>query len=135
MPNGMCFTEAAVAQASRKHFPSGLYRDEEGQARVFAKRFTFAGMFNAAFHQLRQNAGPAVSLYLRLLEVFSELAPLMRTEEQKEVLRLHSAMVHETCREKVSQSRDLHAAEIRYAEIENYFRESEAETSPSADRD
>ncbi len=111
------YLAAALAQASQKQFPSGLYRDEDKTPRVFARRFTFAGMFDAAFRQIRQNAAGSVAVYLRLLEVFGELAPLMRTEEQEDILQAHAEMVFGTCQRHVHEQRDLDQAQARYSKI------------------
>ncbi len=111
------YLAAALAQAAQKQFPSGMYRDTDGVARVFARRFTFAGMFDAAFHQIRQNSAGAVALYLRMLEVFCDLVPLMRTEEQQEALEVHAEMVFNACQRQVAEQRDLDKANARYSDI------------------
>ena len=111
------YLTAALAQASQKQFPSGMYRDPDGVARVFARRFTFAGMFDAAFHQIRQNAQGSVALYLRMLEAFSDLTPLMRTEEQQGALEVHAEMVFHACQRQIEEQRDLDKANSRYSKI------------------
>lgn len=113
------YLTAALAQASQRQFHSGLYRDEDGDPRVFAKYFTFAGMFNAAFHQIRQNSRSSMAVQLRLLEAFGQLAPLMRSAEQKNALAFHGELVYESCKKNFQDPADLDEARSRYLPIQD----------------
>lgn len=115
---------AILAKAAGKRFPVGVYSDEEGTHRVLARTFTFSGMFDAAFYQIRQNCMTSVAVNLRLLEVFAELAPLMRTDEQKTALRRHADMVHRSCRRNFQEPNDRDAAAARYTAVLQYFDEA-----------
>ena len=112
------YLAAAIGRAASKQFPSGLYRDDEGSARVFACSFSFRGLCDAAFLQIRQNSRSSVSVHLRMLEVLDRLAPLVSRSERIESLRHHADLVYKSCRVNFTDQSDIEDASLRYAEVQ-----------------
>lgn len=65
---------AALCALSRRQMPSREREDKEGRLRVIADTSTFEGIFDAAFHQIRQYSKTSVAVTIRLLETLEVLA-------------------------------------------------------------
>ncbi|MFC2187056.1 DUF2254 domain-containing protein [Fulvivirgaceae bacterium LMO-SS25] len=97
---------SALSVIALRQFPPNNYMDSDEQLRVIAKPFSFTGMFNTAFDQIRQNGNNTEAVCVRLLQVFEKLAPIMITKEQKDVIALHAKMVHSASEKNFSEYRD-----------------------------
>lgn len=63
----------AIASLLNRDFPPEYRFDEEGNLRLQLKQFTFKGMLDAAFNQIRQYSANNVAVALVLLETLSTL--------------------------------------------------------------
>ncbi|MDX1442606.1 MAG: DUF2254 domain-containing protein [Gammaproteobacteria bacterium] len=67
---------AMLADLARRQLPSRYLRDKNGRRRVVGNPFTYAGMVDAAFDQLRQQADGNAAVMFRILEVLTRLGEL-----------------------------------------------------------
>jgi uncharacterized membrane protein len=86
---------AGLAELARDPLPSPLRYDARGTLRVVTRAFSFSGLVDAAFDQVRQHAGRDLAVTLRLLETLSALGPRLRSEEQRRAVRRQARLVYE----------------------------------------
>ncbi len=98
-------------------FPSPYRLDDQGVVRIIAIRPDFSGIADAAFNQLRQFGSRVPAVAIRMLEAIASLIPFVRTEEQKEVLMRHAAMIRRAARQETDESEDLADIQQRYREL------------------
>ena len=63
----------ALAFLSSRRIPSKFIRDEEGKRRIITVPYTYDGIVNAAFNQIRQHARTNTAITIRLLETIKNL--------------------------------------------------------------
>lgn len=107
-----------ISLIAGRELPPGLRRDAGGVARVSVPVFTFEGVADAAFHQIRQHGERSVAVLIRLLEIIAGVGPRLRTEEQRRVLRRHAELIHAQAQLHGSGRLESDLADIRtrYAE-------------------
>lgn len=83
----------ALARAMARQLPCAVRRDGQGTLRVVGDQTGFDGLFDAAFHQIRQagQGQPAVIIYL--LGAVARLAEHARTPEQAKALSRHADLM------------------------------------------
>ncbi len=74
-------------------FPSKYRYDTEGTLRVIVKPFTYEGVFDAAFNQIRQFGHSIPSVAVRLMEAFIVIDKFTKNQQQKDVLKKHVRMI------------------------------------------
>jgi uncharacterized membrane protein len=86
---------ATLCQLNTRKMPATHRYDQHNRLRVIAKTFTFAGMLDAAFNMIRQNAYavPAVSIHL-LETIATVLAQTHRIEDREALLRQAAMVAH-----------------------------------------
>ena len=115
---------SALYCAAHRVMPSAYRLDEHHRLRVVLQPITFAGMVDAAFNQIRQNAASSAAVTIRLLEVLAVVAAGTRRERDRAVLRRHADMVARGARAGISEENDLAAVIERYDEVCNALQES-----------
>jgi uncharacterized membrane protein len=86
---------AGLAELAHDPLPSPLRYDARGRLRVVTRAFSFSGLVDAAFDQVRQHASRDLAVTLRLLETLSGLGPRLRSEEQRRAVRRQARLVYE----------------------------------------
>jgi uncharacterized membrane protein len=105
---------AALCHLNSRHAPPRHRRDQEGRIRLILDTYTYEGMVDAAFDQIRQNAAGSVSVCIHLLEVLRTVAATTRTPEQRRVLRQHVEMVHRAGLPAAQEQKDRDDLEERF---------------------
>lgn len=105
---------AILCQVSRRHFPPTKLGDEAGRLRVVVKGNDFEGFADAAFNQIRQNAGTNPAVLIRLLDGIVRVAEVTRTDEQRSVLERHADLVLAEGRRSFAEPQDVAVLERRY---------------------
>ncbi len=108
---------SALSIIALRQFPPNIYMDNEEQLRVIAKPFSFTGMFNTAFDQIRQNGSSTEAICIRLLQVFEKMGQILITDEQKETLTIHAKMVHNASGKYFGEARDKEIANEIYKRV------------------
>jgi uncharacterized membrane protein len=114
-----------LSKLARKKIPGPFYFDEDGNMRVIVKPVTFSGAVDAAFNQIRQNAGTVPAVSIRLLEAIKAIAKQAQQEEHRKVLVHHAEMVYQACKENVTGEQDLNDIRRRYDEAIDILSRSE----------
>ena len=84
---------ASLSRLARRRIPSPYHYDEHGALRVIARPVTFAGLVDVAFSQLRQHARSSTAVVIRLLEMISAVAPMLRRDEDRQALRRQADLI------------------------------------------
>ena len=99
---------------ARHGLPSPRRYDDKGKLRVIAKVWTFSGLVDAAFNQIRQFCAESVAVSLRLLEVLASIAEQLRTDDQRKAVVHHVEMVYRQSCKRVHEPSDLTEIKVRY---------------------
>jgi uncharacterized membrane protein len=105
---------AALSYLNSRQSPPRYRRDRDGRVRLILDTYTYEGMVDAAFDQIRQNASRSVSVCIHLLEVFRTVAATTRTPEQRQVIRRHVEMVHRAGLPAIQEKKDRDDLEKRF---------------------
>lgn len=113
----------AMALVLRRAPARGEWYDAAGTLRVIARPPTTAGLFDAAWNQIRQAGESQAAILIRLVETMAKLAELVCDEEQAEAIRIHSGMILEGGRRHLHEPRDLaeleaHGERVRHRLVE-----------------
>ena len=105
---------ASLAHLAQKDIPSARRYDENGALRLIHDAVTFAGIVDAAFNQIRQNARSSAAVTMRLLEAVAIVAAHARSDEQRDALRHQAQMMWRGCAEMLPMEPDREDLRERY---------------------
>jgi uncharacterized membrane protein len=105
---------AGLSHLAQREMPSPYRYDDNDNLRVIAEPFTFAGLTDAAFNQIRQYGKSDVGVIIRVLEVIATIATYTRDRQDKAALLRHAQMIKQDSFESVSQEQDKKDIEQRY---------------------
>jgi uncharacterized membrane protein len=105
---------AAMCYLTQATFPSGFHYDDEGNLRIVSRPFTFTGMLDASFNQIRQYGADSPSVLIKLMEALLTLFGFARNSEQAENIRRHAEMVHRTAQITFKEPNDFNDISQRY---------------------
>ncbi|HEV2147711.1 MAG TPA: DUF2254 domain-containing protein [Longimicrobiaceae bacterium] len=105
---------ARLLRLARCRFPDGFRYDDGGQLRVITNPNSFEGVMDAAFDQLRQNAGRVPAVLIRILETLAVLGAHATDERARESIRRHAVMVHRAAHAGVEEPWDLRDVDERF---------------------
>lgn len=105
---------ASLARIAATDLPSAARRDAAGVVRVIARAHTYCGLVDAAFNQIRQNSRNRVAVTVRVLEALGELAPQLRSGEQRAAVRRQVELTYAQAREVIPAKADRADVESRY---------------------
>lgn len=106
-----------ICRVNKKKFPPQYRYDKEGHLRLLLDVFTYEGIVNAAFNQIRQIAADNVAVTIRMLETLKYIASSAHNEEQYNSIKRHSEMIYNSSLEKISEKEDIKDLEERYVSI------------------
>ncbi|MFW6181354.1 MAG: DUF2254 domain-containing protein [Spirochaetota bacterium] len=113
-----------IAEALRlvagRRLPSDLQYDEQGSLRLIVSRNSFQGLCDAAFNQIRQNAGREPAVLIRLLEGLYSIAERAGTERKHAVVELHARMVRRAALG-LPERKDREDVEERFKKLASAF--------------
>ena len=78
---------------SNRAFPSPYCFDDKDQLRLKIQPFTYCGILNASFDQIRQYGSTSVAVTIRLLEVLATLTEQTRHQEQRTAIHRQANMI------------------------------------------
>ena len=76
-----------------RRLPASVCRDEVGTVRVVGDNTGYGGIFDAAFHQIRQAGAGQPAVVIHLLGAIGRLAEHVRLPEQRQALLQHARMI------------------------------------------
>ena len=105
---------ARLLRLARCRFPDAYRYDDRGRLRVVTNPNSFPGVMDAAFDQLRQNAGRAPAVLIRMLEMLAVLAGSAQSDPVRESVRHHAILVHRAAHAEVREPWDLRDVDERF---------------------
>ncbi|AFY89284.1 DUF2254 domain-containing protein [Chroococcidiopsis thermalis] len=108
---------AGLSHLAQREIPSAYRYDDDNNLRVIAEPFTFAGLTDAAFNQIRQYGKSDVGVVIRLLEAIATIARYTQNEKDRAALRRHAEMIRHDSHQAVSQELDRQDIEKRYQAV------------------
>lgn len=104
----------ALCRIARDELHSPYRYDQDYVLRIIARVSTFAGLVDAAFDQIRQNARSTVSIPIRLLESIARIAPHLKRPEQREPLLRHARSIQRHAQHNIEDVDDQLDVSDRY---------------------
>ena len=108
--------DALIFVANRK-FPLPHSFDDESRLRLLLKPYTFSGLVEASFNQIRQNTSHHVDIIIALLETLNHLAAAVNDPQHKKAVMAQVEAIQETCINEVEAAMDREAVEQRYQAV------------------
>lgn len=105
---------SALALLAGRTLPSRFLRDRNDRVRVVAEPYTYRGIVDAAFNQIRQAARCNAAVTFRLLEIIHTLGRGDLPRPYREALREQCRAIHELGRDCFHSERDRRDFENRY---------------------
>jgi len=94
-----------IAYLMERQFPTEHHIDESGHLRVQLKPFTFNGIMEASFNQIRQHGENDVAVTIHLLRTLHKLILQARTSEQAEALKIQAEAISTEKHQKILRLR------------------------------
>jgi uncharacterized membrane protein len=128
------FTAVAVIDRLRgcltrltgRRLPSRMLCDGAGRVRQLRETTTFAGVTDAAFHQIRQAGASQPAVIIHLLEAIARIAEHARTVEQRGALVRHARMAAEAGLRDAAEPADRRDIERSLARMEQALADGQA---------
>jgi uncharacterized membrane protein len=108
---------AGLSHLAQREIPSPYRYDDDNNLRVIAEPFTFAGLTDAAFNQIRQYGKSDVGVTIRLLEAIATIATYTSDPQGRAALLRHAEMIKQDSFESISQEQDKKDIERRYQAV------------------
>lgn len=84
---------AALSSLLGKQLPQRIYRDSSGGVRIVARTSDYAGILDAALHQIRQSAASQPSVIIQMLRAIGRVGEHVRLPNQPDALLCHANLV------------------------------------------
>ena len=123
---------SALCLLAKREMPGENRFDAEGELRLVVKPFTFEGMLNASFDQIRQYGWKSVAVTIRLLEVLTIIIGQTRRSAQRKALYRQANMILRTSREALPERNDREDVLQRYQLLLAALNEFDAQEGPYA---
>ncbi|MEE7494752.1 DUF2254 domain-containing protein [Methylobacterium oryzae] len=103
----------ALCRISRRHLPTGAV-EREGRIVLVHPVTDYAGLCDAMFHMIRQNAAGSVHVLARMLDVLARVSEVERLTDRVAEVTRHAGLVIAAARRDVPDPDDLADLEERY---------------------
>jgi uncharacterized membrane protein len=124
--NCIDYLSAALSRLAGRTIPSPYRYDKDHKLRVIAFPFTFSGVIDASFNQIRQCGSGMASVLIRLLERLTVLAKAVRRKSDRDAVRKHAHMVLREAERSLAEEEDLKVVQQRFDECLNSLAGSRA---------
>jgi len=114
--NCIDYLSAALSRLARRKIPSPYRYDHDHKLRVIAFPFTFGGVIDASFNQIRQCGSGMASVLIRLLERLTVLAKAVRRKSDRDAVRKHAQMVQREAERSLPEEEDMKVVRQRFDE-------------------
>jgi uncharacterized membrane protein len=105
---------SALCHLAKRKFPSSSYFDDQGRLRLKIKPFTYSGLMNSSFDQIRQYGRPSIAVTIRLLETLLLIAEQTLQSEQRRAIHRQADMIIRATQETVFEPNDREDVQKRY---------------------
>lgn len=96
----------SLTRLAARELPPPILWDRAGQVRVVRETTNYAGIVDAAFHQIRQAGASHPAIVIHLLEAIARMADHARSAEQREALNRHAQMIAAAGLREATEPRD-----------------------------
>lgn len=114
--NCIDYLSAALSRLARRKIPSPYRYDQDRKLRVIAFPFTFNGVIDASFNQIRQCGSGMASVLIRLLERLTVLAKAVQRKSDRDAVRRHAQMIFREAGRSLAEEEDLKVIRQRHEE-------------------
>ena len=98
---------SSMCYLSKVKFPSRYRYDEEGYLRVIIDTYTYEGMLDAAFNQIRQFGKSIPAVMIRLMEALILIHRFSTNSRQRSAIKRHARMVLNMAENSFDEPNDL----------------------------
>jgi uncharacterized membrane protein len=123
---------AALCFLGNKEFPLESIFDDKGKLRLLIKPFTYAGILNASFDQIRQYGSTSVAVTVRLLEMLVIIAAQTGCSKQRKAIYRQANMILRTSREVLLERNDKKDVFDRYRTLLSVLNKFNDQATPYA---
>ena len=116
-----------VASLMDREFPAEHHIDESGHLRLQLKPFTFNGIVEVSFNQIRQHGENDVAVTIHLLGTLHKLIVQARTAEQAEALKTQAEAISSEKHDKNIAEKDKQDIQELYNAIDEALKQKQAE--------
>jgi uncharacterized membrane protein len=92
-----------LCQLCGRQLPQAYYYDAAGVLRLISAPLTFAQLIDSAFNQIRENGRTSAAITRRLLDTLTRIAGCATSDDQREAVLRHVALVLESSEEGLSE--------------------------------
>jgi uncharacterized membrane protein len=114
---------AALSFLTGRKLASPLCRAAGGRVCVVTDPYTYEGILDAAFNQLRQNARTNEAVSIRLMDMIGLLAEGDLPPAYRDALERHARLIHEDAQARLPDGRDRADLEERYRRVAQAMQE------------
>ncbi|HMQ70317.1 MAG TPA: DUF2254 domain-containing protein, partial [Ignavibacteria bacterium] len=108
---------SVLAYLSQVKFPSKYRLDDNGKLRLIADKFSYEGMLDAAFNQIRQFGKNNPPVIIKMMESMTILFEITDNENYRKVIRKHASMILNIAKKYFDDEHDLSDLEKRSRKI------------------
>ena len=105
---------ASLNILAKREFPSAYFFDDQDKLRLQTKPYTYSGMLNASFDQIRQYGNTSVAVTLRLLEMLTILTAQSGYADQRRAIHRQAKMILRSSQDVLPEENDREDAQQRY---------------------
>ncbi|MCB0805873.1 MAG: DUF2254 domain-containing protein [Bacteroidales bacterium] len=109
---------SAMCYLTKAHFPKPEKYDTEGVLRLTIRPFTFSGLLDASFNQIRQYGAPSPSVMIRLMEALFVIYGFASKKSDKDDILRHADMIFRTSQITFKETNDFFDLSNRYEKFE-----------------
>lgn len=121
---------ASLSRLMGRALPPGVFRDEEGRARVVCPRPGYGNLTAAAFDQIRQNGADKPLVVIHLLEALARIAEHVRLPAQAEVLAAQLRIIAEDAEREIAGPSDQADMKKRIESTRKVLKEAQNRVQP-----
>lgn len=115
---------------SKRAFPSPYCFDDQDQLRLKIKPYTYSGILNASFDQIRQYGSTSVAVTIRLLETLATLTEQTRHPDQRTAIYRQAGMILRGSENTLPEENDRQDVRQRYQLLLDTLNTFEDEKQP-----
>jgi uncharacterized membrane protein len=108
---------AALIRLAQKSLPPSYRYDENGKLRLITSSFSFEGVLDRSFDQIRRASAAEVAVTVRMLETLATIAGVVERPEHKEAIRRQGDMIKRAGGRVISEKLDQKAILERHQSL------------------
>ena len=108
---------AALCSLVKRKIPLSCWLDDQDKPRLRIKPFTYSGMLNASFDQIRQYGRTSIAVTVRLLETLTLIAGQTRQPDQRRAIQRQANMILRASQATLFERNDRRDTLKRYQQL------------------